>query len=68
MLEERPTSNQPVASKIESSRPSILERLKSILGAIGKGAQSSEKMGIYHQPEPPQIGQEKPPAPEPSKP
>lgn len=65
--QETPTPTaSTTASARKSERPSVLERLKSILSAIGKGAGSAEKMGIYHNPEPPQP--KNPPMAEPSKP
>lgn len=62
-----PAESTTVPSQ-ESGRPSVLERLKRFLGAIGKGASTAEEMGIYHPMEPPKPDQKSPPVPEPSKP
>lgn len=45
----------------ETNRPSLLNKLKSLLSTIGNGAKSVESVNPYHLPEPPPQPKKNPP-------
>lgn len=56
--------SQQTAPKPEIVKPSIIQRLKSLLSALGKGAKSAEGVAPYHIPESPQPLPKKDPPPQ----
>ncbi|MDP2632460.1 MAG: hypothetical protein Q8P25_01925 [Candidatus Curtissbacteria bacterium] len=52
------------AQEPEIVKQSMIQRLKSLLRAIGKGAKSAENIAPYHMPEPPQQPPKKDPPPQ----
>lgn len=55
-----PPSQQTVP-KPEIVKPSMIQRLKSLLSALGKGAKSAEDVAPYHIPESPPPPKKDPP-------
>ena len=65
---EPPTEAEPITPSSSTTaeqpkivRQSMIQRLKSLLGALGQGAKSAEDVAPYHIPEPPESPKENPP-------